>query len=492
MSAWKEVLRTRLESPLIFVGVVECSVFQQLAGLGGQLVTFASIAGHRLGRPLHVSIRAVFARHSRATVAAGRRAGAPDTEGRRPARGPGRTARPADSEEELLQKVWPNTFVEEANLSYNIFALRKALGDTAENPSFIETVPKRGYRFKAPVTPVRRASSLDMEEGKAKSGPHPILVFPEQPARQFEGTAVLKTAIEPLAPGPRSMHAQASWRSSPLASRWMILAAALALVAVSYPAWRWWRASLDVAPPRALPLTAVRGVVHSPSLSPDGNYVVFTWSGPNRDNFNIYVQQIGAGSPRPLTTDPNNDHGPSWSPDGLKVVFLRRRSGTGSSEVWQIPPVGGTERKLADLHPRLAPFRPEAPGWCPDSSCVLVTDSPGADQMDAVFAIAIDSGERRQLTFPERGSGYGCRDLSRRPLPDFSSRHHAVQRQVLSRLVECPLRTRGRTGTSDACAQRGQGGLDARQPRSPVRLARLALATGRRSRRRAEESGIRR
>ncbi len=59
------------------------------------------------------------------------------------------------SKEELLQKVWPDTFVEESNLAYNVFALRKALGDAAENGQYIETVPKRGYRFTAAVSRVR-------------------------------------------------------------------------------------------------------------------------------------------------------------------------------------------------------------------------------------------------------------------------------------------------------------------------------------------------
>ena len=70
------------------------------------------------------------------------------------------------SKEELLQKVWPDTFVEESNLAYNIFALRKALGDTAENSRYIETVPKKGYRFSASVSPA--------------SPPHD-----EQPASEF-------------------------------------------------------------------------------------------------------------------------------------------------------------------------------------------------------------------------------------------------------------------------------------------------------------------
>src|SRR5215472_9781896 len=46
--------------------------------------------------------------------------------------------------EELIRTLWPDSFVEEGNLSNNIFVLRKALG---EDPSYIETIPRRGYRF---------------------------------------------------------------------------------------------------------------------------------------------------------------------------------------------------------------------------------------------------------------------------------------------------------------------------------------------------------
>lgn len=54
--------------------------------------------------------------------------------------------------DDLMKKVWPNTFVEEGNLTQNVSLLRKALGETASGPQFIETVPRRGYRFVAPVS----------------------------------------------------------------------------------------------------------------------------------------------------------------------------------------------------------------------------------------------------------------------------------------------------------------------------------------------------
>ena len=54
------------------------------------------------------------------------------------------------TKEELLQRVWPDTFVEEANLSVNVSALRKALGAGDGGHAYIQTIPRRGYRFVVP------------------------------------------------------------------------------------------------------------------------------------------------------------------------------------------------------------------------------------------------------------------------------------------------------------------------------------------------------
>jgi TolB-like protein/predicted negative regulator of RcsB-dependent stress response len=53
--------------------------------------------------------------------------------------------------DELLARIWADTFVEEANLTQNIFVLRRALGDDRTGPKYIETVARRGYRFVGPV-----------------------------------------------------------------------------------------------------------------------------------------------------------------------------------------------------------------------------------------------------------------------------------------------------------------------------------------------------
>ena len=50
-----------------------------------------------------------------------------------------------------MKVVWADAFVEESNLTNNVYALRKLLGQSENGQSYIETVPKRGYRFTAPV-----------------------------------------------------------------------------------------------------------------------------------------------------------------------------------------------------------------------------------------------------------------------------------------------------------------------------------------------------
>jgi len=56
------------------------------------------------------------------------------------------------SKQELMDSVWPDSFVEEGNLTQNIFLLRRELGKTPEGEEYIQTLPKRGYRMNMPVS----------------------------------------------------------------------------------------------------------------------------------------------------------------------------------------------------------------------------------------------------------------------------------------------------------------------------------------------------
>lgn len=72
--------------------------------------------------------------------------------------------------DELLRRVWPDSFVEEANLSHHVFTLRKALGEESGGSKYIETVPRRGYRFVAGVTVVRSENADAADVGRDEVG----------------------------------------------------------------------------------------------------------------------------------------------------------------------------------------------------------------------------------------------------------------------------------------------------------------------------------
>src|SRR5262249_32850630 len=64
--------------------------------------------------------------------------------------------------EELMKTLWPDSFVEEANLAQNIAVLRKALGDSPEEHRYILTIPGRGYRFAAKVSEETEEEDTDL------------------------------------------------------------------------------------------------------------------------------------------------------------------------------------------------------------------------------------------------------------------------------------------------------------------------------------------
>jgi len=79
--------------------------------------------------------------------------------------------------EELMNRLWPNTFVEEANLTSNVQQLRKSLGDNARRPRYIETVAKRGYRFIAPVAAEQQNGTVNGGDSNSDARSSRIIAF---------------------------------------------------------------------------------------------------------------------------------------------------------------------------------------------------------------------------------------------------------------------------------------------------------------------------
>ncbi len=139
------------------------------------------------------------------------------------------------SKDDLMNRIWPNSFVEEANLAQNISTLRKALGESADGSKFIETLPKRGYRFIMPVRKVRL-----------------------EPAAE-ELASAIETMMPPVLPAPVE-----TVRPIPVAhKRWqpiLIVSAALALIALGAAFWLVRSREHKAAPPRRLAVLPFRNL----------------------------------------------------------------------------------------------------------------------------------------------------------------------------------------------------------------------------------------
>ncbi len=108
----------------------------------------------------------------------------------------------------LMQRIWPDVFVQEDNITYNISMLRRALDDGANGERYIETVPRRGYRF---IAPVRIGTEEGEDEGRnhiplpAKSSKSPSLAVEPGAGiapKPVEGPPALK-ALAPMGPQRR-------------------------------------------------------------------------------------------------------------------------------------------------------------------------------------------------------------------------------------------------------------------------------------------------
>ena len=244
----------------------------------------------------------------------------------------------------LLKEVWPDTFVEEGVLAVNVAAIRKALSDGEQGRSYIETVPRRGYRFVGEVHA--------LEEPRQAEAAVPM-------SRQRKKSSI---------------------------TTWGLAAGMVALVLACIGWYLSWPRPTSIPPPsQPVPLTTYPGSEHSPTFSPDGAQVAFVWNGERQDNFDIYVKLVDRSDALRLTFDPARDTSPAWSPDGRHIAFVR--DGT----IFLVSPLGGAERRVGKVQAREL-------AWTQDGKSLVV--SAGNLVKSRLKLVSLETGEAKDLTEP--------------------------------------------------------------------------------------------
>ncbi len=224
--------------------------------------------------------------------------------------------------EELKKRLWPDTFVDvEHNLNTAVNKIREALGDSAENSRFVETLPRRGYDSLRPS----KAMVLRV------------------------AAEVLTAACPTRAKAPLEFACR-----SAVGTLFVLIGAGLFIN----------ERRQGSGPPKQRTLTRVTfddGLQIGATWSPDGRYIAY--SSDRGGKFDIWVQQVSGGDPVQITKGPDKNWQPDWSPDGK---FIAYRSEEGDGGLYIVPALGGT-----GLERKIAPFG-YYPRWSPDSSRILL------------------------------------------------------------------------------------------------------------------------
>jgi Tol biopolymer transport system component/DNA-binding winged helix-turn-helix (wHTH) protein len=208
--------------------------------------------------------------------------------------------------EELRRRVWPeDTFVDfDHALNTAITKIRLALGDEADNPRFVETLPRRGYRFIAPV---------DKLGARAPAS----------------GSPAIETALE------EGRHEPSFFRP------WMALAffSAAAIAVLGWVLWRHPSRQMEVIE-RKLTANSLENGVKSAAVSADGKFLAYT------DNTGLYLKEIRTGETHRVPLPQNFSAGLSdWFSDGSHLLVSQEEQ-PGKLSLWSVSVFGGTPRQL--------------------------------------------------------------------------------------------------------------------------------------------------
>lgn len=297
--------------------------------------------------------------------------------------------------EEIRTRLWPqDTFVDfDHSLNVAVRRLRDALNDNPDTPRFVETLPRRGYRFIAPVqttlpdTPPLEAGGLSLTAAAYASR--------EKPTETNEAATA---APEVLAadsnadsdPRPPRLTERRSRRGSTL--MWL-MAGVFALVVISVAVLVWERAVHQpaaaqiiqrqlTANPSEIPLQAA-------AISPDGKYLVYS------DLKGMHLQLIKTGQTQTLLAPEQFvSSNVSWLPDGTGVLASSEQRGT--SSIWLISVLGSSPRKLRE--------NATAPASSPDGSLIaFLGDLSTGAAATGIWVMGVDGENAHRVLAAQPG-----------------------------------------------------------------------------------------
>ncbi|MGB8475994.1 MAG: winged helix-turn-helix domain-containing protein [Candidatus Acidiferrum sp.] len=265
--------------------------------------------------------------------------------------------------EEVSRALWgADTFVDfDHSLATAVNKIREALGDSADHPKYIETLPKRGYRFIGTIEP------------------EPPVVLSAVSGRE---------SVERV-PVVRVMTSWASKMSS-LAVAFLIVAGAASF--------RLYRKTVDPPPITIVPFTSYPGLETAPSFSPDDSRIAFSWDSGSGNRtggaqYDLYVKAIGSETVLRLTNHPSDWISSAWSPDGTQIAF--HRLAADDNGIYLVPALGGPERKLLATQ---APYAVVAPlSWSPDGKWLAYADTENGRPGDRAFLLNMETLEYHEF-----------------------------------------------------------------------------------------------
>lgn len=311
------------------------------------------------------------------------------------------------SKDHLMDSVWAGSIVEEGNLPFTINLLRKALGDDVKHAEYIETLPRRGYRF---IADVRRTADDRGSTAFHESPPIPIDSNAKPSRRYFFAGALMLIALTVAAAfWGIALKLRPSVKAN-TAVRQITANGATKRVSVS-PDGKFLAYVRDMGDHQSLWLYDIatksdvlvspldeRETITDVSFAPDGEHILYVSSS------RLKRIPILGGKPELLFDDINGGSNASISPDGQQAAFLRSGDDTTETDLVIAGIADRSERVLAVSH-RPRQFYSRV-AWSPDGMSIASAQwGIAGEGLALVILRAIDGAEIQRFKMKEVVSG---------------------------------------------------------------------------------------